>query len=74
MSGVLDASADGFEEWRRKADLACRSATGVSIDDLADWGWRDAFESGQSPAEAVREAIAEEFGQATADSFDERGL
>lgn len=32
---------------------------GVGLMDIEDWGWRDAYDSDLSPAEAVRDAMAE---------------
>jgi hypothetical protein len=29
----------------------------VSIFDIADWAWRDAYDSGEKPGAAVREAL-----------------
>jgi hypothetical protein len=29
----------------------------VSIFDLSDWAWRDAYDSGEPPGAAVREAL-----------------
>jgi hypothetical protein len=47
--------------WLVLCDQRCARAVGVGIFDLADWTWADAFESGASPADAVREALSEEF-------------
>jgi|GEM_PF-5348853 len=47
----------GFAGWLLVADALCRHRTGVSIFDLADWAWRDAYDSGEPPGAAVREAL-----------------
>jgi hypothetical protein len=39
------------------ADVKCQRAVGVSIFDLADHLWADAYEDGTTPARAAREAL-----------------
>ncbi len=68
ISAVLDsergkeylayASGDrGFAAWLLVADVICTRRLGVSIFDLADWAWRDAYDAGQKPGAALREAL-----------------
>jgi hypothetical protein len=68
ISAVLDSAqgtrylaysggARGFAAWLLVADLLCARRVGVSIFDLSDWAWRDAYDSGLRPASAVREAL-----------------
>ena len=47
----------GFAAWLLVADLTCVRSVGVSIFDLSDWAWRDAYDTGQNPNAAVREAL-----------------
>ena len=47
----------GFAGWLLVADALCRRRVGVSIFDLADWAWRDAYDTGEPPGAAVREAL-----------------
>ncbi len=47
----------GFAGWLLVADALCLRRVGVSIFDLADWCWRDAYDSGGPPGAAVREAL-----------------
>jgi hypothetical protein len=39
------------------ADRKCTHAIGLSIFDLADYLWYDAYEGGSTPSQAVREAL-----------------
>jgi hypothetical protein len=51
------ASSDrGFAAWLLVADAICTRRLAVSIFDIADWAWRDAYDSGQTGA-AVRDAL-----------------
>jgi hypothetical protein len=47
----------GFAAWLLVADLTCARTVGVSIFDLSDWAWRDAYDAGQNPGAAVRQAL-----------------
>ena len=47
----------GFAAWLLVADALCLRRVGVSIFDLSDWSWRDAYDTGQPPGAAVREAL-----------------
>ncbi len=54
-----DAGGDrGFAAWLLVADLTCRRHIGVSIFDIADWPWRTAYDDGQAPGDALRDALA----------------
>ena len=68
ISAVLDAErgreylryASGdrsFAAWLLVADAICTRWVVVSIFDIADWAWRDAYDSGQKPGAAVRDAL-----------------
>jgi hypothetical protein len=50
----------GFAAWLLVADVTCRRRLGVSIFDLADWTWRDAYDSGEHPGAAVRQALRDD--------------
>src|SRR2546429_8225243 len=47
----------GFAAWLLVADALCLRRIGVSIFHLSDWAWRDAYDSGEPPGAAVREAL-----------------
>jgi hypothetical protein len=47
----------GFAAWLLVADALCTRRVGVSIFDLADWAWRDAYDTGETPGAAVRDAL-----------------
>lgn len=47
----------GFAAWLLVADVICIRRYSVSIFDIADWAWRDAFDSDEKPGEALREAL-----------------
>jgi Family of unknown function (DUF5419) len=49
-----------FEEWLSDMDIIFRKVFWLSYQDFPDWGWRDAFDDGMSPSEAV-EAYREEM-------------
>jgi hypothetical protein len=47
----------GFAGWLLVADALCRRRVGLSIFDLTDWAWRDAYDTGEPPGAAVRQAL-----------------
>jgi hypothetical protein len=47
----------GFAAWLLVADRICLRRVGVSIFDLSDWMWRDAYDGDQRPTDAVRDAL-----------------
>lgn len=49
-----------FEQWLVDMDAIFVKVFGLSYQDYPDWTWRDAFEDGLSPEEAV-EAYGEEM-------------
>lgn len=52
--GVTD---DYFGLWLWLADRSMSRVVGLGINDIGDWMWADAYESGQSPKSAAREAL-----------------
>ena len=44
-------------DWLLVADVTCIRRLGVSIFDIADWAWRDAYDCGENPGEALRAAL-----------------
>jgi hypothetical protein len=44
---------DRFALWLHLVDKRCRTVFGIGIFDLEDWTWRDAFDDGSSPKEAL---------------------
>lgn len=46
-----------FALWMHLCDRRCRSLTGLETADLEDHLWRDAYDAGQSPRDAVDSAI-----------------
>jgi hypothetical protein len=52
------ANADrGFAAWLLVADITCARQFALSIFDLADWAWRDAYDAGEQPRAALRHAL-----------------
>ena len=49
-----------FAAWLLVADTAAYRYRGVSLFDLADYRWRDAYEDGAGPAETLRDALQAE--------------
>jgi hypothetical protein len=53
-----DAGGDvRFALWLALVDKRLRNAVGVGRNDLADWGYRDSYEAGDSPAAAAVEVL-----------------
>lgn len=52
--GVTDQR---FALWLGIVDQRLSMRTGMGHRDLADWTWRDAFDDGSSPSEAVQDAL-----------------
>lgn len=48
-----------FEEWKARVDRILLFSTGLTSDDLPDWGYADAFDAGLSPKEAAQSALSE---------------
>ena len=47
-----------FAVWLWLCDKRCLRRVGFGIFDIADWTWADAYQSGESPRDAVEEALA----------------
>ena len=47
----------GFAAWLLVADVACTRRVGLSIFDIDDWAWRGAYDCGDTPGTALREAL-----------------
>jgi hypothetical protein len=45
-----------FEKWMAKVDAILMKKCGLDSRDLDDWRYADAFEEGESPAHAARDA------------------
>lgn len=54
------ASRMTFEQWLRRVDGAMSVMVGLTHSDIADWNWYDAYESGETPRVAARQALAED--------------
>jgi hypothetical protein len=48
---------DSFDEWMQEVDEQLCAVTGLFSDDLADIGYRDLYEDGAEPIDAVIEAL-----------------
>lgn len=48
-----------FDQWMKEVDTAVSATAFLSADDLTDQPYYEWWESGMSPAEAAREALAE---------------
>lgn len=46
-----------FAVWLQALDQAVRRRVLMRYDDLEDWGYRDAYDAGQSPVEAALEML-----------------
>lgn len=46
-----------FAVWLHTVNRAVQRRVGLSFDDLEDWGYRDAYDAGQSPKEAALEML-----------------
>lgn len=58
--GYADEVAGGDERfalWLAIVDGRMARSVGVTHRDIADWTWRDAYDSGMSPSEAAVEAL-----------------
>lgn len=42
-----------FVAWKKRVNQQCFLSFGVEADDLPDRMWRDAFDTGESPKEAI---------------------
>jgi len=49
-----------YKNWMRCVDALCRTKIGLSIHDLPDMPFRDWFDDGYTPKDAVREALEAE--------------
>jgi hypothetical protein len=55
---LQEASGDQeYALWLILCDQRCGRMVGIGIRDIEDWTWADAFESSQSPKDAVEEAL-----------------
>jgi len=54
---------DTFDDWMKKVDQAVESLVGVSAQDLADYCYRDAYDSGASAKATAKRAIRADQGQ-----------
>lgn len=66
MTENVGADDQPFLDWMVECDLIVDRKLGVSLSDLEDWRWRDAYDDQYTPGDAVTEAI-EELG------YDEEG-
>lgn len=48
---------ESFGLWLRLVDHVMAKVVGIGHRDIGDWTWFDAYDGGQSPAEAAREAL-----------------
>lgn len=46
-----------FEAWMRAVDVAVAALVGLSVRDLPDFAFRDAFDSGRSPAGVAKAVV-----------------
>ena len=46
-----------YEQWMYEVNSACDLACGLSVDDLPDYCFRDAYDSGKSPKSVAKSAI-----------------
>lgn len=48
-----------FEQWFQQVDRLISSKLGLGVNDLRDRLWRDAFEEGLTPQEAVEQELGD---------------
>ena len=58
-----------FEEWMQRVDSIMVEHLGLGYLDIADQNYRDMFDDGFTPLEAVQEAVENEFGYDALDTF-----
>ena len=46
-----------YNEWLRRVDRAIEAWSGLGVDDLADWLYRDAFDAGADPEDVATEVL-----------------
>lgn len=46
-----------FEEWMKAVDQAVQSSIGVSVHDLPDYAFRDAYDDGVAPNRVAKRVI-----------------
>jgi len=54
-------NASDFTSWLRKVDVHMVSTFGLAHDDLPDALWRDKYDDGLSPIEAIESTIEDEW-------------
>ena len=42
-----------FDQWYKRCDMIVASVCGLGVDDLPDANWRDYYEDGMTPRDAV---------------------
>ena len=47
-----------FATWWLMVDRACMRKIGLTTHDIADYTWRDAYDDGMSPSDALADALA----------------
>jgi hypothetical protein len=48
-----------FALWLSLVNKRCTTVTGLGVFDLEDWRWRDAYDSGASPKDALEDFMVE---------------
>ena len=48
-----------FQTWMLKVDAVLTATASINSNDLADWGYWDAFDDEMSPEEAAQEVLVE---------------
>jgi len=52
-------NTDTYEDWMRRVDKCVEAIAGVSVYDLPDYCFRDAYEDGRRPSSVARDALKE---------------
>jgi hypothetical protein len=50
---------ESFRKWLRECNALLTKRLGLGLFDLPDWAWRDAFEDGAKPKEAVEDMTSD---------------
>lgn len=63
----------GYKTWIDEVDLFLQDRIGLRVDDLADAPWRDYFNDGLDPKEALGLAL-EDWNDASPELLEELGI
>jgi len=59
LRGRRATMLSNFQDWMRRVDAVLNATASVDSNDLADWGYKNAFEDEMPPEEAAQEVLVE---------------